>query len=81
MNSAVEADLKQLRLAMSIYQRYDNAINASEIYKELSARIREELDYIREGRNMALYRLMLAKEETVHVPDLIETASTDRYCP
>lgn len=78
MNSAVEADLKQLRLAMSIYQRYDNAINASEIYKELSARIREELDYIREGQNMALYRLMLAKEETVHVPDLIETASTDR---
>ena len=78
MNSAVEADLKQLRLAMSIYQRYDNAINASEIYKELSARIREELDYIREGRNMALYRLMLAKEETVHVPELIETASTDR---
>ena len=78
MNSAVEADLKQLRLAMSIYQRYDNAINASEIYKELSARIREELDYIREGRNMALYRLMLAKEETVHVPDLIEAASTDR---
>ena len=78
MNSAVEADLKQLRLAISIYQRYDNAINASEIYKELSARIREELDYIREGRNMALYRLMLAKEETVHVPDLIETASTDR---
>ena len=78
MNSAVEADLKQLRLAMSIYQRYDNAINASEIYKELSARIREELDYIREGRNMALYRLMLANEETVHVPDLIDTASTDR---
>ena len=78
MNSAVEADLKQLRLAMSIYQRYDNAINASEIYKELSARIREELDYILEGQNMALYRLMLAKEETVHVPDLIETASTDR---
>ena len=78
MNSAVEADLKQLRLAMSIYQRYDNAINASEIYKELSARIREELDYIREGRNMALYRLMLANEETVHVPELIKNASTDR---
>ena len=78
MNSAVEADLKQLRLAMSIYQRYDNAINASEIYKELSARIREELDYVREGRNMALYRLMLSNEDTVHVPDLLDTASTDR---
>ena len=78
MNSAVEADLKELRLAMSIYQRYDNAINASEIYKELSARIREELDYVREGRNMALYRLMLSNEDAVHVPDLVETASTDR---
>ena len=78
MNSAVEADLKQLRLAMSIYQRYDSAINASEIYKELSARIREELDYVREGRNMALYRLMLSNEDTVHVPDLVDTASTDR---
>ena len=78
MNSAVEADLKQLRFAMSIYQRYDNAINASEIYKELSARIREELDYVREGCNMALYRLMLQEETTVHIPDLIHDASTDR---
>ena len=78
MNSAVEADLKQLRFAMSIYQRYDNAINASEIYKELSARIREELDYIREGCNMTLYRLMLQEEATVHIPDLIQDVSTDR---
>jgi predicted unusual protein kinase regulating ubiquinone biosynthesis (AarF/ABC1/UbiB family) len=78
MNSAVEADLKQLRFAMSIYQRYDNAINASEIYKELSARIREELDYVREGCNMTLYRLMLQEETTVHIPDLIHDASTDR---
>jgi len=78
MNSAVEADLKQLRFAMSIYQRYDNAINASEIYKELSARIREELDYVREGCNMALYRLMLQEETAVHIPDLIHDASTDR---
>ena len=78
MRSAVEADLKQLRFAMSIYQRYDTAINASEIYKELSARIREELDYVREGRHMALYRLMLGSEASVHVPDMVEDVSTDR---
>ena len=78
MSSAVEADLKQLRFAMSIYQRYDKAIDASEIYKELSARIREELDYIREGHNMALYKLMLNDEPAIHVPNLIENASTDR---
>jgi predicted unusual protein kinase regulating ubiquinone biosynthesis (AarF/ABC1/UbiB family) len=78
MSSAVEADLKQLRFAMSIYQRYDKAIDASEIYKELSARIREELDYVREGHNMALYKLMLNDEPAIHVPDLVENSSTDR---
>ena len=78
MSSAVEADLKQLRFAMSIYQRYDKAIDASEIYKELSARIREELDYVREGHNMALYKLMLNDEPAIHVPNLIENSSTDR---
>lgn len=78
MSSAVEADLKQLRIAMALYERYDKAIKASEIYKELSARIREELDYTREGRNMALYKLMLEKEENVLVPEFVEDLSTDK---
>ena len=61
MSSAVEADLRQLRIAMSLYERYDSAIKASEIYKELSARIREELDYLREG--CLLYTSDAADEE------------------
>src|SRR5216684_4354602 len=36
MPSTVEADLRQLRLAMAIYQRMDNAIHQDEIYKELT---------------------------------------------
>ena len=78
MGSAVEADLRQLRIAMSLYERYDSAIKASEIYKELSARIREELDYLREGRNMTLYKMMLANEPNVNVPDFYEDLSTER---
>ncbi len=78
MQSVVEADLKQLKLAMSIYERYDKAINATEIFKELSTRIREELDYNREGRNMALYRLMLKEDPNIHIPCMIEKLSTDR---
>ena len=78
MSSAVEADLRQLRIAMSLYERYDNAIKASEIYKELSARIREELDYLREGRNMTLYKMMLKNEPNVNVPDFFEDLSTER---
>ena len=78
MSSAVEADLRQLRIAMSLYERYDSAIKASEIYKELSARIREELDYLREGRNMTLYKMMLKNEPNVNVPDFFEDLSTQR---
>ena len=78
MSSAVEADLRQLRIAMSLYERYDSAIKASEIYKELSARIREELDYLREGRNMTLYKMMLENEPNVNVPNFFEDLSTER---
>lgn len=78
MSSAVEADLKQLDWIFSIYKRYDHAIDTSLIHQELSARLKEELDYDREARNMALYRHMLADEPCVHVPDVVEALSTKR---
>ena len=78
MASIVEADLKQLRFAISIYERYDKAIQASEIYKELVARMREELDYRREAAQMTLYRNMLADESGVHVPETVPDLSSDR---
>ncbi len=76
--SSVEADLSQLRVILEIYKRYDNAIDTSEIYKEISARLREELDYGREARNAALYREILAGEPHVHVPDVLLELSTSR---
>ena len=78
MQSAVEADLKQLKLAMSVYERYDKAISTRRIYEELSARLREELDYGLEARHMALYADMLADEPGVHVPQAVPELSTKR---
>lgn len=78
MASVVEADLRQLRLIFGIYGRYDSAIDTSNIHAEVSARLREELDYEREARHMALYRRMLADEPGVHVPDVVEDLSTRR---
>ena len=49
IESAVEADLTQLRLIFSIYRRYDPSINPERIYEELAERLREELDYRREA--------------------------------
>jgi predicted unusual protein kinase regulating ubiquinone biosynthesis (AarF/ABC1/UbiB family) len=78
MPSVVEADLRQLRLALSIYHRMDNAIQNEEIYKELSERLREELDYIREAAQMRLYQLMLHGVDRATVPTPIMAATTAR---
>ncbi len=78
MSSAVEADLKQLKLAFSLYKRYDNAIDPSNIHTELSERLREELDYKREARNLGLYGFIHKKEHQVHVPVERPELSTER---
>jgi len=78
MPSTVEADLKQLKLAMSLYRRIDNAIHQEDIYTELVERLREELDYIREAAQMRLYGLMLRHEPTVHIPVPVEGFCTKR---
>jgi predicted unusual protein kinase regulating ubiquinone biosynthesis (AarF/ABC1/UbiB family) len=78
MLSAVEADLQQLKLAFAVYRRYDKAIDPSNVYHELAARLREELDYQREARHMRLYTAMLAGEAGVVIPDTVEELCTDR---
>lgn len=78
MAAAVEADLKQLKIVFQIYRRYDKAIDPSDIHTELSDRLREELDYVREARHMALYRDMLKAEDQVYVPHVIDDLSTSR---
>ncbi len=78
MGSAVEADLNQLSLVFSVYERSDKAITTKQIHAEISARLREELDYGLERRHMALYAAMLADQPDVHVPDGIDALSTDR---
>jgi predicted unusual protein kinase regulating ubiquinone biosynthesis (AarF/ABC1/UbiB family) len=78
MDSAVDADLRQLKIIFAIYQRYDRAIDPGDIHKEIAARLREELDYEREAQHMRLYAHMLRKEPHVHVPEPIPELSTKR---
>jgi predicted unusual protein kinase regulating ubiquinone biosynthesis (AarF/ABC1/UbiB family) len=78
MQSAVEADLRQLGLLFAIRRRFDPAIDTTEMIKEIGARMREELDYAREARNVALYRDMLADENAIRVPETWPELSTGR---
>src|SRR4051795_9942290 len=78
MQSAVEADLRQLGLLFAIRRRFDPAIDTTEMIKEIGARMREELDYAREAKNVALYRNMLADENAIRVPETWPELSTGR---
>lgn len=78
MKSAVEADLKQFRVILGLQRRLSPEIDTSEIAKELSERLREELDYTREAKNMALYATILAGRDHVRVPEPIAELSTSR---
>jgi predicted unusual protein kinase regulating ubiquinone biosynthesis (AarF/ABC1/UbiB family) len=78
MQSAVEADLTQLDLVLAIHRRMDPAIDTREIAKEIGARIREELDYRREAKHVALYQAMLADVHEVRVPNVWPELSTAR---
>ncbi len=78
MASAVEADLRQLKVVFTLYRQYDNAIDPSNIHAELSARLREELDYRREAKHMALYGRMLAGRPGAFVPEPLAELSSDR---
>jgi len=78
MAAAVEADLKQLRLVLAVYERRDRSIRTDGIFRELSERLREELDYRREAKQMRLYGAMLAEEPGVTAPEPVDPLSTDR---
>lgn len=78
MPSTVDADLRQLRLAMTVYKRLDNVIQGEDIYAEIAERLREELDYLREAAQMRLYGIMLRDEPRVSVPRPVEGYCTPR---
>ncbi len=78
MESAVEADLAQLGMLLALQRRLSPEIDTTEIAKEVTERLREELDYEREARNAALYGAALADEPLVRVPEVVPALSTKR---
>ncbi|WP_420339710.1 ABC1 kinase family protein [Roseibium sp.] len=78
MASAVEADLKQLQMLFSLHRRMKPAIDTSEIAKEISARVREELDYGREAGHIGLYKQILEDAPHIRVPDVVPDLCTKR---
>src|SRR5580704_2901176 len=78
MQSAVESDLSQLRTVMALGRQLFGQVDTREIVVEISARIREELDYEREAKAMALYGAFFAGRDDIAAPEPLAELSTGR---
>ncbi|MGE0701030.1 MAG: ABC1 kinase family protein, partial [Hyphomicrobiaceae bacterium] len=78
MQSAVAADLSQLRILFALHARMDPAVETGEILQEISERLKEELDYDLEARHTALYGHIFKDDPMIRVPDVVPELSTRR---
>ena len=78
MSSAVEADLSQLKIIFKIYSSYNKSIQIREIYKEIEARLKEELDYRLEYQHLKVFRKIHENNSYIRIPKVYEKISTNR---
>jgi predicted unusual protein kinase regulating ubiquinone biosynthesis (AarF/ABC1/UbiB family) len=78
MQSAVESDLAQMRAVMALGRQMFGQVDTREIAVEISERIREELDYGREAKAMALYGGFFAGRGDIAAPEPLAELSTGR---
>jgi predicted unusual protein kinase regulating ubiquinone biosynthesis (AarF/ABC1/UbiB family) len=83
IDETVEQDLKNIKALLQVFttmtrdvlrQRFD----ASEIYLEMEERLHEELDYVNEANNLALFHRLFSDDEEVIVPRVYPDFSSRR---
>ncbi len=78
MESAIKADLKQLKLIIKIYRKFDDTIDTNAIFEELQERLIEEIDYLNELNNILIYKNIFSKSHSIKVPSPIPELSTEK---
>ncbi|OYW28789.1 MAG: ABC transporter ATP-binding protein, partial [Caulobacter sp. 12-67-6] len=78
MQSAVESDLGQLRSLFALFKRMDGSIDPTQMIEEIGDRLREELDYGREAKLMALYGGFFSGRPEIRVPEPLASLSMGR---
>jgi predicted unusual protein kinase regulating ubiquinone biosynthesis (AarF/ABC1/UbiB family) len=83
VDETVEQDLKNLQALLHVFtlitrdvlrQKFD----ASEIYQEMEERLKEELDYVHEANNIALFQRLFADDDNVIIPRVYPDFSSRR---
>ncbi len=78
MESVIEADLNQLKLLFSVYEKWGKALETENVRAEIAARLYEELDYTHEASNLQLYQHIFQNDSYIQVPQFFPNLSTKR---
>jgi predicted unusual protein kinase regulating ubiquinone biosynthesis (AarF/ABC1/UbiB family) len=83
IEATVEQDLGNLKLLLRTLQAVAGdvmrqKIDTKTIYSELEERLREELDYVNEARNIGEFRRLLADDDDLMIPRVIKELSSRR---
>ncbi len=83
VSETVEQDLGNVKLLLRTLQALAGdlmrqKIDTRTIYRELEERLREELDYVNEARNINEFRRLLADDKEVIIPRVFEKLSSRR---
>ncbi len=83
VDETVVQDLQNLKALLQIFTLITRDVlrqpfDASEIYQEMEERLREELDYVHEANNLALFQRLFAADEEVIIPRVYPDFSSRR---
>lgn len=84
VEETVVQDLKNLKALLHAFTLLTRDVlrqknfDASEIYQEMEERLREELDYVHEANNLALFQRLFADDDEVLIPRVYPDMSSRR---
>jgi predicted unusual protein kinase regulating ubiquinone biosynthesis (AarF/ABC1/UbiB family) len=83
VDATVEQDLRNVKLLLRALQALAGdvmrqKIDTRSVYSELEERLREELDYVLEARNINEFRRLLADDPEIMIPRVIDELSSRR---
>ncbi len=83
VDETVEQDLSNIKALLQVFQMIgrdvmQQKIDNREVYQELEERLHEELDYVNEAKNIALFQRMFADDPEVMIPEVYPEQSSRR---
>jgi len=78
METVIDADLRQLKLILSLLEMFVISADTKNLYQEISDRLYEEIDYVNEAKNIKLFEKIHKGKEYVNIPFVISKLSSDK---